>query len=263
MAGSEIGIKKEAELTHKQEALSEELQEKHTELTRAISALRESNEELQRFAYIASHDLQAPLRSLAGFSEILYKDYGDVLDDAGKRYLHHIIGAARRMKRLVQGLLTYSRLDRHTSSKVVDLEKVLARAIEQLRDRESLDFILDYGNLPQVQGSEPLLLRVFLELLRNAVNHTEDSVVKVHVEAEVGQREVIISVRDDGPGIDVDHHQRVFEIFRRLKPDDQSESVGIGLTVCRRVIQHHGGRIWIESNEGAGTTVKFTLTKAP
>jgi PAS domain S-box-containing protein len=235
------------------------------ELARSTDELRRSNQELERFAYLASHDLAEPLRTMSGFATLLRERYEDVLDERGLRYADHVIGAAGRMRELIDGLLEYSRSGRQKPAcEPVALTPVVEEIIRELGARVSdRGATIDVRDLPVVLG-DPLLLRQLLQnLIANALKFTDGRVPVVTVSAGWEEGDCRISVADNGIGIAAEHRDRIFEMFQRLHGRERFEGTGIGLALTKRIVELHGGRIWVDSAPGEGATFSFTLAPAP
>ncbi len=234
------------------------------ELARSTNELRRSNEELERFAYIASHDLAEPLRTMSGFATLLRERYEDVLDERGLRYADHVVGGAQRMRDLIDGLLEYSRAGRQAPScERVELSTLVSDIVAELDARvQERGAVLSIGELPVVSG-DPMLLRQLLQnLIANALKFTGNRAPEVSITADWTPVACRISVTDNGIGIDPGHSERIFEMFQRLHTSEEFEGTGIGLALTKRIVELHGGRIWFESEPGEGTTFAFTLPVA-
>ncbi len=231
-------------------------------LSQAVDALTRSNQELERFAHVAAHDLQEPCRTVVSYAQLLERRYAGPLGGEGREFLDYLVQGAHRMRDLVNDLLAYS----HVSGKaapfgVVDCREVVAGVIEDMR-RTIVDAGADItvGDLPVVLGDGAQLGMVFQHLLGNALKFRRlDVVPRISVSAERKPGEWVIAVSDNGIGIASDYHDRVFDVFQRLHGTDRFPGTGIGLAICRRVVERHGGRIWVESQEGAGAILRFTL----
>ncbi len=217
--------------------------------------LADSNAELERFAYVASHDLQEPLRSVTGFVGLLGRQYGDRLDERGRGYLTHVERGAARMRALITELLEYSRVQ-EAQPRPCDLQAAweqaranLAGAIEEAGAQVTAE------TLPTVLADPARMAQVLQNLLSNALKYGGRT---VHTSARRDGETWQITVRDDGPGIDPRYHDRVFELFERLDARSDVEGTGMGLSICKRVIERSGGRIWVESEPGAGAAFHFT-----
>jgi light-regulated signal transduction histidine kinase (bacteriophytochrome) len=223
--------------------------------------LRRSNEELQQFAYIASHDLQEPVRMVSNFTELLGRRYGDRLDDDGREFIRFAIDGARRMQRLIQDLLKYSRVGTHGQEPApVSAEVVLGGVLANLRMAiDESGAVIHHDPLPEVMADESQIAQLLQNLIANAIKFHGPSTPQIHIAAELQGNHWQFVVGDNGIGIDPDQHERVFQIFQRLHSRDEYPGSGIGLAVCKRIVQRHGGQIWLESQPGAGSTFFFTL----
>jgi len=231
------------------------------ELQRAIEALERSNLELQQFAYIASHDLQSPLRSISGFVQLLQAEYAGRLDEQADDWIRRTVQAIRQMQTLIRDLLEYSRIESrarpfepvHFHDVVTD---VLMSLEASIRDASAQ---VTSAELPTVVGDRSQLVQLMENLIGNALKYHGDQPPHIHVSAERRENDWVFSVRDNGLGIDPKYHAQIFEIFQRLHDQQEYPGTGIGLAVCRRVVHRHGGRIWLESKPGRGSTFYFTL----
>lgn len=223
--------------------------------------LEASNEQLEQFASIAAHDLQEPLRMISSYLQLIQNRYADELDADGQEFLGFAVEGAERMRAMVDGLLAYSRIDTEgTSREPVELEAVVAQVMGDLgRVVEQSDATVGIDPLPVVRGDEAQLRQVFQNLLENAIEHSGQTPPRIHISVEHTPESCVVSVRDEGVGIDPADHDRIFQLFGRLHTDGENAGTGIGLAICQRVIEHHGGDIWVESTPGEGTTIRFTL----
>lgn len=248
-----------AERTADLQSVNEELTALNTELTR-------SNRELDDFAYIASHDLREPLRGIHNYSHFLMEDYGDKLDAEATEQLQTIVRLSQRMEALIDSLLHYSRIDRVEPIAVeVNLTDVMQDAMEMLKPRIDADNVQVRCPpvLPTVRGNSAQLTEVIVNLCSNAIKYND----KAEKWVEIGVCDVVVPgeppvffVRDNGIGIAPEYNDKIFEIFRRLHPQDKfGGGIGVGLTVVKKIIEHHGGKVWVESVVGNGTTFYFTL----
>ncbi|MCU4742541.1 PAS domain S-box protein [Natronoglomus mannanivorans] len=226
-----------------------------------IDDLQESNKRLEQFAYAASHDLQEPLRMISSYLQLIERRYAEELDDDGEEFLAYAVDGAERMREMIDGLLAYSRVEtRGDPFERIDLDTVLADVLEDLRlSIEDHDAEITADSLPTVEGDASQLRQVFQNLLDNALEYSGDEPPRVHVGAERNGNEWIVSVRDEGIGIAPDDGDRVFEVFQRLHTHDEHAGTGIGLALCQRIIERHGGEIWVESEPGEGATFSFTI----
>ncbi|RKD97807.1 sensor histidine kinase [Halopiger aswanensis] len=265
IAGLGIGIH-EAQALIRADALAvqnEELKRTEQRLEEAVTQLEASNEQLEQFAAAASHDLQEPLRMVTSYLQLLERRYGDDLDEDCTEFLEFAVDGAERMDAMIDGLLEYSRVDTQGDSfDAVDLDAVLEDVCTDLQFKiEETDATITRESLPTVEGDGRQLRQVFQNLVSNALEYSGDESPRVHVSAE---REGVegawtISVRDEGVGIDPDEAHRVFGVFQRLHSADEQEGSGIGLALCERIVERHGGDIWVDSEPGEGSTFRFTL----
>ncbi|MFE6698731.1 ATP-binding protein [Streptomyces sp. NPDC057718] len=250
--------------------LSDELaeaQRREDLLAGQTQELRRSNSELEQFAYVASHDLQEPLRKVASFCQLLEKRYGTELDDRGKQYIAFAVDGAKRMQVLINDLLTFSRVGRvHESWKPVDLGRSLDRALGNLAAavEESGAVVERPEELPELVGDATALTMVWQNLVGNAVKFRHpDRTPRITVDCEREDENWHLTVSDNGIGIAPEFADKVFVIFQRLHARDEYDGTGIGLALCRKIIEFHGGRIWLEPEPGEGTRIHFTLPVAP
>jgi signal transduction histidine kinase len=243
-----------------------QLEEQAAELEVKARELERSNAELEQFAYVASHDLQEPLRKVASFCQLLQRRYEGQLDERADQYIGFAVDGAKRMQSLITDLLAFSRVGRMDTEPVdVDLDDIVAGALANLTARvESTGARVHAGALPVVPGEPVLLTAVFQNLIGNALKFHGDEPPVVHVDAERDADVWTISCRDEGIGIDPEYAERIFAVFQRLHPKETYEGTGIGLALCRKIVEHHGGRIWLDSSaEGPGATFRFTLPAGP
>ena len=236
--------------------VEQKLLEAHDELAR-------SNAELEQFAYVASHDLQEPLRMVASYTQLLGKRYGDRLEGDAREFMDYIVDGAARMKQLIEDLLAYSRVGtRGREFKPTKLEAVVARARTNLRAAlEESGAQLTHGPLPELEADEPQLVQLMQNPIGNAVKFRGESVPRIHVSSIEKENEWEIAVRDNGIGIEPQYFERIFMVFQRLHDKGRYPGTGIGLAICKKVLDRHGGRIHVESVPGKGSTFKFTLPK--
>jgi PAS domain S-box-containing protein len=232
--------------------------------------LQRRNAELQQFSYVVSHDLREPLRMVNSFLELLERHLEDSLDETGRQYLWFAVDGARRMEGMIRGLLDYARIETRGEAPVpTNAQKVLEGVLTDLQfEIQERDASVTYDPLPTVQADPLLLARLFQNLITNALKFQPDhdgngaGTPRVHVGAERYQDKWTFSVRDNGIGIDPKFFDELFQVFRRLHAHAEYEGTGIGLAICKRIVEHHGGRIWVESAPGEGATFYFTLPAA-
>jgi signal transduction histidine kinase len=220
--------------------------------------LTRSNRDLEQFAYVASHDLQEPLRKVASFCQLLQRRYSGQLDERADQYIYFAVDGAQRMQRLINDLLAFSRIGRVTAGFVeVDMNRVVDDVIAQ---REPANGRISRGELPVVQGEEPLLTALVTNLVGNAVKFRKpDTRLEIHIDATRTGDEWELSVRDNGIGIGEEFAEKVFVIFQRLHSKEAYPGTGIGLAICKKIVEYHGGRIWVDTDHRDGTLIRFTL----
>ena len=235
------------------------------ELERTADELRRSNEELEQFAYIASHDLQEPLRMVASYTQLLERRYGEHLDDTAREFIGYAVDGAKRMQLFISGLLSYSRVGTERRvTEAVELRKVFDTAIANLRIAiAESGATVETGEMPVVRGDRRQLIQLFQNLIGNALKFRKPGEPpRVEVGAEREGDFWRVTVRDNGIGLDPRYSDRVFTIFQRLHTRDEYEGTGLGLAICKKIVERHGGRIWVESKEGEGAAFSFTLAPA-
>ncbi len=234
------------------------------ELQKLVSDLERSNRELEQFAYVASHDLQEPLRMVASYVQLLERKYRGRLDEAADKYIHFATDGALRMQKLIEGLLAYSRIGRRGSGfRPVNAAAAFDSAVSNLRAaiRES-GAVVTRDELPVVEGDKTQLLQLFQNLIANAIKFRQDAPPRIHASAARRQEKNanwIFSVKDNGIGIEPRYFERIFQIFQRLHSRAEYPGTGIGLALTKRIVERHHGRIWVESVPGEGSTFFFTI----
>ncbi|MFP8953217.1 PAS domain S-box protein [Natrialbaceae archaeon A-arb3/5] len=232
-----------------------------TERTEIQRQLEESNERLEQFAYAASHDLQEPLRMITSYLQLIEQRYGDELDEDGQEFIEFAVDGADRMRDMIDGLLQYSRVDTQGDPlQPVDLTAVVEDVTLDLQlkiEEEAADIELE--ELPRVSGDSDQLRQIFQNLLSNAIEYSGDEPPRIRIAAEHDGEMWRISVHDDGIGIDPDEADRIFQVFERLHASTERDGTGIGLALCERIVERHGGEIWVESQPEGGSTFHFTL----
>jgi|GEM_PF-1193312 len=231
------------------------------ELRSTAERLRRSNDELQQFAYVASHDLQEPLRMVSSFAQLLAERYEGRLDTNADEFIGFVVEGANRMQDLIQGLLEFSRIEsRGAVFEATDCNSVIEDVLTDLQMAiEETDAKVTYDRMPRLQADDRQIARVFLNLVSNALKFCGDNTPKIHISAEMQNGDWQFSVSDNGPGIDPRYHDRVFQIFQRLNRREDYEGTGMGLAICKRIVERHGGRIWVESSPGEGAEFLFTI----
>lgn len=225
--------------------------------------LQRSNKELEQFAYVASHDLQEPLRMVSSYTQLLERRYKDKLDRDAMDFIEFAVDGANRMKKLINDLLEYSRVTtRGKPFKKVDSHLIMGRAIANMQQAiAETAAIVTNDDLPSIWVDESQMVRVFQNLIDNALKFRGRESPRIHVSSQQGDGQWIFSIRDNGIGIEKQYEERVFEIFQRLHGRAEYPGTGIGLAICRRIVQRHGGKIWFESQPGRGTAFYFTISK--
>ncbi|NET83321.1 MAG: PAS domain S-box protein [Moorea sp. SIO1F2] len=238
-----------------------ERKEAQEALKRLNQDLSRSNRELEQFAYVASHDLQEPLRAISSYTQLLAKKYQSNLDAQADKYIHYIVDGATNMQQLIQDLLSFSRVGTHGKElAATDCEVVLNRVLDNLNVAiiES-DVIVTHDSLPVVMGDDIQLSQLLQNLIGNAIKFRSQELPRVHISAELKGKEWIFSVRDNGIGIEPEYFERIFTIFQRLHTRREYPGTGIGLAVCKKIVERHGGKIWVESELGVGTKFYFSI----
>jgi PAS domain S-box-containing protein len=231
-------------------------------LVKTVGELKRSNEELQQFAYVASHDLQEPLRMVASYTQLLAKRYKGRLDSDADEFIAYAVDGSNRMQGLIQDLLAYSRSGANGKAlREISSENALEDALANLRATiEESAAVVTHDSLPTITTDDTQLTQIFQNLVGNAIKYRSAEVPHVHVSAKKnGGNEWIFSVRDNGLGIDPQYFERIFILFQRLHGRTEFKGTGIGLAICRKVLDRLGGRIWVESQPEVGSTFYFTL----
>ncbi|TYL38855.1 diguanylate cyclase [Natronococcus pandeyae] len=259
--GVVIDITERKEYQQRLEETNERLVRANERLERSNERLEKSNERLEHFAYATSHDLQEPLRMVSSYLRLIESRYGDVLDEEGEEFLEFAVDGADRMREMIDGLLTYSRIETQGQP----LESVaLNDVVDDVRTDLQLQFeesnaALTVADLPRVEGDPSQLRQLFQNLFDNAIEYSGDEPPTIDVSAERAGEMWVVSVSDRGIGIPADDTAVIFEVFERLHTIDEHEGTGIGLALCQRIVERHGGEIWVDSEPGEGSTFSVTL----
>lgn len=254
----------DAALKSAHDQLETRVQERTEEVAQINQELFRSNADLQQFAYVASHDLQEPLRTITVYLELLELENKSKLDSEALDNLHFAVDAATRMSLLIDGLLTFSRMEkRDTEKKSISLHNVLASAVRNLESVvNKTGAVVTHGKLPTLVADEIQMIQLFQNLLSNAFKFQKENKPEVHVDAVRKDGEWLISMSDNGIGIDAKYVERIFTVFKRLHSREEFPGTGIGLAVCKKIVERYGGKIWVESELGKGSIFYFTLKTA-
>jgi PAS domain S-box-containing protein len=234
------------------------------ELSRKLEELAHSNAELERFAYVASHDLQEPLRMVASYTQLLARRYQGKLDGDADEFIGFAVDGANRMQQLIEDLLSYSRLTtRGKELTWTEVDAACSAAIQNLQESiKDSKATVSVGPLPAVLADASQLVALFQNLIGNAIKYRNERTPEIHVDARLHGNEWVFSVQDNGIGIEQQYFERIFQMFQRLHSRTEYPGTGIGLAVCRKIVERHGGRIWLESQPGQGSTFLFTIPQA-
>jgi len=233
------------------------------QLKEIITELQRSNKELQSFAYITSHDLQEPLRTIASYAQLIERRYKGELDDDADEFIEYMVDGAKRMKSMIQGLLDYSRVGtKGNEFKEFNAQEALDYALSNLESSiaENNAEITSDPILPVIFADEDQIARVFQNLIGNALKFCKDGInPEIHISARKKDKEYVFSVSDNGIGMEEQYSDHIFEVFKRLHSIDEYQGAGIGLAIVKRIVDRHGGRVWVESELGKGSTFYFTI----
>ncbi len=241
--------------------LQQQLQVQNKQLTNLNQELVRSNQELEQFANVASHDLQEPLRMITSFSQLLAKRYSGQLDEEADNIISFVVDGAKRMDKLIQAILAYS----HVSSQArafesVNCEEVIDIALSNLQlTIQKTNAQITRNTLPIIFGDKTQLVQLFQNIIANGMKYQKEESPVIHIEAEIRQKDWLFSVKDNGIGIALQYHKRIFQIFQRLHTRQEYSGTGIGLAICKKIVDLHGGKIWVESEVGKGTSFLFTM----
>jgi len=239
-------------------ALSTSLNLMSVNLDTNITELESRNVELDKFAYVVSHDLKAPIRGIHNVIQWIEEDLSDEISPQMKKYLGIITGRTNRMENLINGLLDYARVRKKTAIEYIDLNNLIEEIVEDIVPR---NFGVQFQNLPVILGERLKIEQVFTNLVSNAVKYSSEDQGKIIISAKTFEDHYDFSVKDNGIGIEPEFHKKIFEIFQTLREKGENESTGIGLAIVKRIIDDQNGRIWINSQLGAGSEVVFTWSR--
>ena len=263
MRGLDRSILMSVSLRKARDGLEERVSERTQELKRSRDELLEINKELEQFAYVASHDLQEPLRKITSFAQLFSSKYSGGLDEAGKQYIRYVIDGGKRMEQLIKDLLNYARtstagLQKEPTDANTALQTALANLSELIKEKKAK---ITHDKLPTVMFHRGMLAMVFENLVSNAIKYVKDESPFVHISVAQDSGYWVMAVKDNGIGIEEKHYERIFEIFERLHLDNEYSGTGMGLAVIRRILERHGGKISVESTPGTGSTFKVYIKK--
>ena len=262
----ELVEQRTAELAKANEQLQQEIihkQQSQDKMAKLLKQLKSTNQELNDFAYVVSHDLKAPLRGISSLSEWLLADYADQFDDEGNSLVNLLIGRVKRMHSLIDGILQYSRVGRiQEESRQVNLNDVVTEVVALLLSPMENIQIEITNELPIISCEKTRIEQVFQNLLSNAIKFMDKPQGKITVTCTEENGYWKFSVADNGPGIDKQHFARIFQIFQKLPNDQESDSTGIGLSLVKKIVDMYGGKVWVESEVGQGSVFFFTFNKA-
>ncbi len=241
----------------------QELEKKNKELERFNKELERSNKELEEFALAASHDLREPIRKIIGFTQVFSREFKGKMDENSKENIGFITEGAQRMRMLIDDILEFSRVGRaELTLEMVSFNDIVKEALDNLQQAiKDHQAKIQYNNLPILAVHKIYMIRLFQNLIENAIKYRKENVPpEITITAQKDKSKWLFSVRDNSIGIEKEFHQRIFIIFQRLHPKDKYPGTGMGLTLCQKIVERHGGRIWVESQPGQGSTFKFTLS---
>ncbi len=239
--------------------------EAQAKLSQQAEALKRSNEELEEITYALSHDLQEPLQLVSRYAHLVAERYGNELGAEGRPLIEHLTGSAERMQALIDAVLDYSRLGTgERRFKPIDLGAVVDEAVENLRGAiDEVEAQVERGDLPTVMADDRQMVQLFQNLIGNAIKFRGEQPLRIRIAAQAREGDWLVSVEDNGIGMDPEHAERIFAMFQRLHTQQEYPGTGIGLAVCKKIVQRHGGEIWVRSEPSKGSTFYLTIPKAP
>lgn len=234
--------------------------EEEGNLKKIVENLRRSNEELEQFAYIASHDLQEPLRKITNFSGLFMEKYGRSLDETGKKYIDYMVDGSQRMSQLINDLLMYSRIGReNVEMENIDLNDLIQRIFSDIHDSNH-EITLDCKKLVHISSYRTQMVQLFSNLFNNSMKFHSDKPLKIFIDVEMEENDFYhFRFGDNGIGIEKLYHQQIFGMFRKLHSRSAYSGSGIGLSICKKIVEQHGGKMWVESDLDTGSIFHFTL----
>lgn len=255
--------KAEEEVREHRDKLEEKVRERTAELEEAMEDLSRSNAELEQFAYVASHDLQEPLRMVASYTELIKQKYRGRMGDEADEFIDYAVDGAVRMQQLINDLLTYSRVGSHgTAFEPVDMNEVYRKTVLNLKASiDEKNAIVTRGDLPVIQADAAQMTQLLQNLIANAIKFNKETLPRVEVTGTRKENDWLFAVEDNGIGVEPRYAERIFRIFHRLHGHGKYKGTGIGLALCQRIVERHGGRIWVESDPARrqGSTFYFTI----
>ncbi|MBI4405248.1 MAG: CHASE domain-containing protein [Deltaproteobacteria bacterium] len=252
-----------AELSRRSEELQKEIEfrsQTEQRFKQTAEELARSNQELEQFAYAASHDLKEPLRMVSSYVDLLSKRYRGKLDGEADEFIHFAVSGAKKMQSLIDDLLTYSRVGRaQGKGELVDCNAIVEECLSTLRLAiQEAGVTIEMGDLPQIIGDKLQIALLFQNLIGNAIKFRSNLPPKVQIHAEFKDNAWVFSITDNGIGFEMSYAERIFRMFQRLHPDRQYPGTGVGLAICKKIVERHNGKIWVESEPGRGSTFYFT-----
>lgn len=246
-----------------EQKLRDERRQAQADLANKVAELARSNRDLEQFAYVASHDLQEPLRMVAAYTQLLAERYRGRLDENAEKYIAYAVEGALRMQTLIQDLLAFSRLGRNgVGHSITDCNTVVDEVLENLRAAvQESGAVITCGKLPSVNADRTRLVQLFQNLIANAIKFRGQQALVVQISGEERDDTSVFAVADNGIGIAAEHLELIFVIFQRLHTRDEYAGNGMGLAICKKIVEQHGGKIWVESGGGAGSTFRFIAHK--
>lgn len=232
------------------------------ELKQASSELTRSNNELEQFAYIASHDLQEPLRMITSYVQLLENRYKDKLDEEAKEFIGFAVEGTHRMRSLILSLLEYSRVNKIRPFEIISLNHLVVNVLRDLDAQiKENDAIVSVQDLPSIYGDPILINQLFQNIISNAIKFRSEHRPEIVISVKHQEKDFVFSIKDNGIGISKEYSQKIFVLFQRLHTKDKYPGTGIGLALCKRIVEQHGGQIWVESEDKMGATFYFTIKK--